>query len=61
MNTIFQFPPILENERIKLKPLELKHIDDLLEIALLPELWTVGVRNITSKDDLTKYISTAIT
>ncbi|WP_243392568.1 GNAT family N-acetyltransferase [Solitalea longa] len=60
MNSIYQFPPLLENERVKLEPLELKHVEELLPIALNPDLWQLSSQNFRSKEELEAYINAVI-
>ena len=52
---------ILENELIKLSPLEISHFDNLLEYSINePELWRFNSGGANGEENLKKYISNAI-
>lgn len=50
----------LENKRVLLRPLEISDLDSLLEVALVPEMWTVGSTAIRDRAELEGYIKTAL-
>lgn len=50
----------LENKRVLLRPLEITDLDSLLEVALVPEMWTVGSTAIRDRAELEGYIKTAL-
>ncbi len=50
----------LENERVKLEPLEPKHFELLLPVALHPELWKYMIDIVVDKNDFEKYFSNAL-
>ena len=51
---------IIEDDLVKLEPLQLSHLDDLWEVAQDRDLWAVTTSDITNKGDLKNYISAAI-
>lgn len=51
---------MLENKRVLLRPLEISDLDSLLEVALVPEMWTVGSTAIRDRAELESYIKTAL-
>ncbi len=51
---------VLENKRVLLRPLEITDLDSLLEVALVPEMWTVGSTAIRDRAELEGYIKTAL-
>ncbi|MCR8847928.1 GNAT family N-acetyltransferase [Rossellomorea sp. SC111] len=56
---IFHSPPTLENEKIKLIPLEIKHSKSLLE-ANDPEIWRYMLREITTIEEMEQWVAAAI-
>ncbi|UTE78659.1 GNAT family N-acetyltransferase [Rossellomorea sp. KS-H15a] len=56
---IFQSPPTLENEKIKLIPLEVHHSATLLE-ANDPEIWRFMLTEITTHDQMEQWVTAAI-
>lgn len=50
----------LENKRVLLRPLEITDLNSLLEVALVPEMWTVGSTAIRDRAELESYIKTAL-
>lgn len=62
MNTSIFFEQyiLLENERARLEPLEEKHFQLLLPIALHTELWEFTGAKIKNQDDFKKYFDTAL-
>jgi len=58
---IFQQQPILEDERVLLRPLRENDFDNLLPFSLNePEIWKYGLITAAGKDNLRKYIDTAV-
>jgi RimJ/RimL family protein N-acetyltransferase len=51
---------ILENKRVLLRPLEIGDIDNLLEVSLEPAMWAVGSTAIRDREELERYIRTAL-
>ncbi len=51
---------ILENERVRLEPLEEIHFDTLSTIAQQKELWTFTSAKISSDADFRRYFDTAL-
>lgn len=51
---------VLENKDIILEPLTLNHVDELLPVAINPELWLLTTVVIRSREDLYSYISKAL-
>jgi len=52
---------ILENEKVKLIPLEEKHFENLLEFSVNePEIWKYNAFGGNGKENLQKYIETAL-
>lgn len=51
---------ILENDVVKLIPLEISHIDDLIEIANEPDIWKYSFVKGNGIEKLTSYITTTI-
>ncbi|MCC5800897.1 GNAT family N-acetyltransferase [Rossellomorea vietnamensis] len=56
---IFQSPPTLENEKIKLIPLEVHHSAALLE-ANDPEIWRFMLTEITTIEQMEQWVTDAI-
>ena len=52
-------PVILEGEFVRLEPMTLEHLDDLWEAGNDESLWRLIPTNITSRDDMQKYIEVA--
>lgn len=58
---IFLDQPVLENERVLLRPLQHNDVVHLLPYSLHePELWTYGLVSAAGKDNLEKYIANAM-
>ena len=51
---------VLEGEAVKLAPLEMKYLDELYEAASDESLWLWTMDIIKSKDDLRRYVETAL-
>lgn len=56
----FNEPLILEDEVIRIEPLEEKHFEWLLPVALEKELWLYTVAKINTPDDFRRYFNTAL-
>jgi RimJ/RimL family protein N-acetyltransferase len=58
---IFEYRPILENDRVLLRPIQEDDFDNLLSFSLNePEIWFYGLVTAAGKDNLRKYIDTAV-
>jgi RimJ/RimL family protein N-acetyltransferase len=53
-------PVTLTGKAVRLEPLTLEHLEPLAEFALDPELWRLGVSRMETRDDLRRYIETAL-
>ena len=53
-------PVILADERIRLEPLGLQHVDGLKRAAADGELWTIRVTSVPDPDDTCGYIERAL-
>ncbi|RYD82314.1 MAG: N-acetyltransferase [Sphingobacteriales bacterium] len=51
---------VLENERVRLEPLEEKHFEVLNEIAQQRELWAFTSVKVNSREDFRKYFDEAL-
>ncbi|WP_286166344.1 GNAT family N-acetyltransferase [Peribacillus frigoritolerans] len=58
-NTIFQDQQMLENEKIKLIPLEHHHSNALFE-ANHPEIWSFMLSEISTLDEMEQWVASAI-
>jgi N-acetyltransferase len=56
----FDSPIILEDELVKIEPLEEKHFELLLPVAMHQELWLYTIQQINSPEDFRKYFSIAL-
>lgn len=58
---IFSDHPVLENERVLLRPIELDDVPHLLPFSLQePELWTYGLVTAAGQANLENYIGNAV-
>ena len=53
-------PIILEGEYVRLEPLRLEHLENLLEVGLDETLWCWTTTVIESREDMLRYIETAL-
>jgi RimJ/RimL family protein N-acetyltransferase len=53
-------PCTLAGLHVRLEPLEVSHADELLEVALEPELWRFTTRRVDSPEMLRSYLETAM-
>ncbi|MBO9155122.1 GNAT family N-acetyltransferase [Chitinophaga sp. GCM10012297] len=51
--------PVLGNKRVLLRPMQPSDLEVLLEVALEPSLWEVGLGRIGSREDLERYMQAA--
>ena len=59
---IFQQQPVLENERVLLRPIQESDFQQLLPFSLNePEIWKYGLVTAAGEENLRNYIKTAIT
>ena len=56
----FEHQIILEDDLVRIEPLEEKHFELLLPTALKKELWLYTIQQINSPEDFKKYFKTAI-
>ncbi len=56
----FSTPLILEDDIVRIEPLEEKHFELLLPTALQPELWRFTIQKINSGQDFRFYFDTAL-
>jgi RimJ/RimL family protein N-acetyltransferase len=58
---IFEQQPVLENERVLLRPLSEDDFDNLLPFSLNePEIWKYGLVTAAGEENLKKYLSSAV-
>lgn len=61
MKDIFQLQPVLENDRVLLRPIEESDFDNLLSFSLNePEIWKYGLVTAAGEENLKHYITTAV-
>ncbi len=53
-------PVTLENETVRLVPLEIKHLENLYEAGADESLWQWTTNIVKSKDDMLRYVETAL-
>ncbi|MEO8073835.1 MAG: GNAT family protein [Acidobacteriota bacterium] len=53
-------PIILESEFVRLEPLKIEHADALCEVGLVEEVWLWTTNIVRSKDEMRRYIETAL-
>ncbi len=53
-------PCTLAGRHVRLEPLELSHVDELLEVALAPELWRFTTGRVDSREALANYVTRAV-
>ncbi|MHB1051424.1 MAG: GNAT family N-acetyltransferase [Bacteroidota bacterium] len=53
-------PVVLEGEMVRLEPLTMNHWDALCAVGLDESLWTVGLTALRTKDDVLRYIESAL-
>lgn len=53
-------PVVLTGVTVRLEPLTMSHHDGLCEVGLDPELWRLIPSRVISRDDMRKYIETAL-
>jgi N-acetyltransferase len=59
-NNFFDQDTVLQNETVRLAPLQDDHFNLLLPAALHPELWKFTISKISSENDFRNYFNTAI-
>ena len=59
-STFFEQGIILEDELVRLEPLEEKHFDLLLPVAMENSLWLFTVAKINTAEEFRKYFDTAL-
>ncbi len=61
MTELMQIAPVtLEGEVVRLVPLSVDHVAELLDVALDPDLWRWTLTHVASADDLRRYVETAL-
>jgi RimJ/RimL family protein N-acetyltransferase len=60
LNFDFQEKYVLENDFVKLSPLKIEHVKNLLEISNETDIWKYSFLKANGIENLTKYIQTAI-
>jgi N-acetyltransferase len=53
------YSPVLENKRVLLRPLQASDLEALLEVALEPSLWELGLTRVSNREELEKYMEIA--
>lgn len=53
-------PVTLEGEHVRLDPLTRDHIDALWDVGQDPSLWTWGTASVRSRDDMRRYVRSAL-
>lgn len=53
-------PVVLEGEFVRLEPLSMEHCDALCAVGLDESLWTFGLTALRTKDDVRRYIESAL-
>jgi RimJ/RimL family protein N-acetyltransferase len=51
----------LEGTVVRLEPLRIEHLDALCQVGLDPEIWRWTHSNVRSRDDMQRYVETALT
>ncbi len=59
-NNFFDQQLLLEDELVRIEPLEEKHFDLLLPTALEKEIWLFTIQKINTPEDFRKYFNTAL-
>lgn len=59
-DNFFESQLILEDELVRIEPLEERHFELLLPVALYKELWLLTTVQINSAEDFRKYFDTAL-
>jgi RimJ/RimL family protein N-acetyltransferase len=54
-------PVTLEGTVVRLDPLRGDHVDELTEVGLFPELWSLQPRIVRTVDDMRAYVGLALT
>ena len=58
---IFQHQPILENERVLLRPIQENDFDNLLPFSIQePEIWKYGLVSAAGEENLRNYLANAV-
>ena len=53
-------PVILESSRVRMEPLEARHIDDLAEFAFKEGVWQWTANIVNTREDLNRYVDRAL-
>jgi N-acetyltransferase len=60
MNNFFNQQLILEDNAVRLEPLQPQHFEQLLPAAMHNDLWTFTINKIYSTEDFKQYFNTAL-
>lgn len=55
-----EYSLVLENKRVLLRPLRASDLEALLEVALEPSLWEVGLTRVSNREELATYMDIAL-
>ncbi len=58
--TVWVEPVVLEGERVRLEPLTVDHVDDLMLVAMDPTLWRWTLARPTDRDGLLAWVRAAV-
>jgi N-acetyltransferase len=50
----------LEGEHVRLEPLSMNHLEGLCAVGLEPELWSLTVNHVGTREDMEAYVSAAL-
>jgi len=59
-DNFFDQPIILEDDTVRLEPLQAKHVELLLPVALNAELWKFTINRMNNEADFRNYFATAL-
>ena len=59
-STFFETPLVLEDDLVRIEPLEEKHFELLLPTALQADLWRFTIQKINTPEDFRKYFEIAL-
>jgi len=53
-------PLTLRGAHVRLEPLSMEHVDQLCEVGLDPELWRWSTSLVSTREDISRYVETAL-
>jgi RimJ/RimL family protein N-acetyltransferase len=56
----FSHPGVLQGRHVRLEPLGIEHLDALCEAGLDPELWQLTTSLVRSREEMRRYIGSAL-